>query len=191
MKKNQITPLFLLLFFHPAYAGITKTIHPETNLIEWKLTENNLELQLIQRTPNQTRGFFEARGFSKKTTHDIANSCVFQTITRNTSKETNRAIQVSLKTWRIKINNQSQPIKLKETWDKEWNKSQVKASSRLAFRWATFPTEQTFEPSGDYNWGMISFGPEPGSTFDLYVEWKSNNKLKSQWIKNMTCPKNR
>jgi len=191
MKKNLITPLFLLLFIQPTHADITKTIHPETKLIEWKLKENNLELQLIQRTPNQTRGFFEARGFSKKITHDIANSCVFQTITRNTSKEKNRAIQVSLKTWRIKINNQSQPIKLKETWDKEWNTAQVKASSRLAFRWATFPTEQTFEPSGDYNWGMISFGPEPGSVFDLYVEWKSNNKIKSQWIKNMTCPKNR
>jgi len=191
MKIKYFSLLIGLLFIQLSYADINKTVLPESGLIEWKLVDNNFELKLVQRLPDQTRSFFEGRGFSKTITRNIANSCVFQTIGRNNSKDKNQTIHVSLKTWFIKINQQRQPIKLKEAWDKEWNEEQVKPASRIAFRWATFPTEQSFEPSGDYNWGMISFGPQPGSVFDLYVEWKNNDQKKSAWIKNITCPVNR
>ena len=191
MKLKQAGFLFIILFLQPAYAEVTKTTAPETGLIEWTLTDNNLELKLIQRLPDQTRSFFEARGFPRDITDNIAKSCVFQTIARNTSKENNQVIHISLKTWLIKINNHSQTVKFKENWDSEWNTGQVTPASRLAFRWATFPTEQSYQPSGDYNWGMISFGPEPGSVFDLYVQWNINNKTKSTWIKNITCAKDR
>ncbi|VAW59954.1 hypothetical protein MNBD_GAMMA08-1119 [hydrothermal vent metagenome] len=190
MKLTHLIFIFLLFAFQSTYAEVTKTVLPETHLIEWKLLDENLELKLIQRLPDQTRSFFEGRGFSKKITNNIAQSCVFQTITRNTSKAKDQTIHVALKNWSIKINNKTRAIKLKEDWDKEWTDNDVKPASRLAFRWATFPTEQSFEPSGDYNWGMISFGPKPGSQFDLYIEWKNNNKTKSVWIKNMTCPTN-
>ena len=190
MKLTHLIFVFLLFSFQSTYAEITKTVLPETRLIEWKLLDENLELKLIQRLPDQTQGFFEARGFSKKITHSIAQSCVFQTITRNTSKTKNQRISVSLKNWLIKINNKTQAIKLKEDWDKQWTDNDVKPASRLAFRWASFPTEQTFEPNGDYNWGMISFGPKPGSQFDLYIEWQSNKQTKNAWIKNITCPTN-
>lgn len=192
MKKQrlQLSLLFFILFSHLSFAEVSQSIDPETRLIEWKLLDENLELKLIQRLPDQTRSFFEARGFSKTITNNIANSCVFQSITRNTSKNKTQTIHISLNNWLIKINNKTQPIKLKEMWEKEWQQQHVSTASRLAFRWATFPSKQSFEPSGDYNWGMISFGPKPGKVFDLYIEWKSNNKIKSTWIKNISCPKN-
>jgi len=137
MKLTHIIFLSLLFTFQSTYADITKTILPETNLIEWKLLDENLELKLIQRLPDQTRSFFEGRGFSKKITDDIAQSCVFQTITRNTSKAKDQSIQVALKNWSIKINHKTQPIKFKEDWDKQWTDNDVKPASRLAFRWAT------------------------------------------------------
>lgn len=191
LRRQVLGFIFGILAFQNIYADITKTISPETQLIEWKLIENNLELKLIQRLPDQTRSFFEARNFPKDITNDIANSCVFQTITRNNSKDTNQSIHVSLKKWLIKIGPKTQPLKLKETWEKEWKNSSLSSASKLAFRWATFPTEQSFEPNGDYNWGMISFGPKPGTTFDLYIEWKINKQTKNIWLKNLICPKNR
>ncbi len=192
-KKNflSLSLLFLQILFQTSHAEIIKSTSADTQLIEWKLTDHNLELKLIQRLPDQTRSFFEARGFPKSITNEIANSCVFQTITRNKSIDKSQSVHVSLRQWRIKINHETRPLKLKEDWEKQWQNSQIKASSKLAFRWATFPTEQSFEPSGDYNWGMISFGLPPGSVFDLYIEWKNNDETRSTWIKNISCPSNR
>jgi len=195
MKTKYLYYFFWLLLVQSTHASsqakIIKSVSPDTKLIEWQLTEHNLQLKLIQRLPDQTRSFFEARGFPADITNKIANSCVFQTITRNNSIDKNQTIHISLKKWLVKTGKTSQPVKLKEVWDKEWENTQVKTSSKIAFRWATFPTEQSFEPSGDYNWGMISFGPEPGSVFDLYIEWKFNDTTASSWIKNISCPKNR
>lgn len=60
-------------------------------------------------------------------------------------------------------------------------------ASRLAFRWATFPTQQTFEQGGDYNWGMTSFGLPPGTIFDLHVFWMQGSQQKDLWIKSIQC----
>ena len=191
--KINFTLLFYILFLTPGVHAdnafhINKTTSVDTGLIEWKLIDENFQLQLVQRLPDQTRSFFEARGFNKAITNKIATSCVFQSIIHNTSKDKSQRIHVALKDWRIKINQKTLPIKLKEQWNKEWKSETVKPSSRIAFRWATFPSEQFFEPSGDYNWGMISFGPAPGETFDLNVIWETNQIKKSVWIKNIICP---
>ncbi len=191
MKLITLFILASLLFTPITYAKVTKTVLPETRLIEWKLINQNLELKLIQRLPDQTQGFFEARGFPEKITLNIANSCVFQTIIRNNSKDKNQRIHISLKKWLIKTGKKTQALKLKESWEKEWKNSDISPASKLAFRWATFPTEQNFEPNGDYNWGIISFGPPPATVFDLYIEWTVNEKKHNTWIRNIICPENR
>jgi hypothetical protein len=172
-------------------AELTQTVDELTKLKAWKLAENNFQLELIQRTPQQTRSFFQARGFSVDIANDIATQCVFQTIVRNTEGENvSDSISVSLKKWRIKKAGASDeaPIKLKEVWDKEWKEGDISNSARVAFRWATFPTEQTFQPGGDYNWGMISIGLKPDTLFDLHVFWKQDGVPKDAWIKNIQCP---
>lgn len=147
---------------------------------------------MIQRLPDQTQGFFQARGFPKDIAIDIATSCVFQTIARNVSqKATDDAISISLSEWQVRVDGKIKPVKLKETWDKQWPDEQVTRTSRLAFRWATFPTQQTFEPGGDYNWGMTSFGLPPGTVFDLHVFWKQGGKQKDLWVNSMQCPQKR
>lgn len=174
------------------YAEITTSSDPETGLSAWKLSAHGFELELIQRLPDQTRAFFQGRGFSSEIADEIGRNCVFQTIGKNRmNKKSGEAITISLKRWRIRTGNRIQGIKLKESWNKEWSDSQVDNAARIAFRWATFPTEQIFEPSGDYNWGMISFGLPPQSTFDLNVVWTHGNKEKSQWIKDIQCPEDR
>jgi hypothetical protein len=178
------------LFSEVVVADISKTINNETKLINWKVTHGNFQLEFIQRSPQQTRSFFQARGFSKKVANDIATQCVLQTIIRNTQAENPEdSITVSLKEWRLSTNKiEGKPIKLKETWDNEWASDAVSNAARIAFHWATFPTQQTFEPGGDNNWGMISIGLQPNSKFDLQLFWKQGNKPYNAWIKGMQCP---
>ncbi|MCW8934747.1 MAG: hypothetical protein OQK98_08490 [Gammaproteobacteria bacterium] len=169
-------------------AGVKLSVDPQTQLKGWKLNQAELELELIQRLPDQTRGFFLARGFSSAVADDIANACVFQTIVRNKGSEVQgRPISISLKSWRIEHEGKLQPLKLKEDWNRQWSDLDVKPSAQLAFRWATFPTEQTFYPVGDYNWGMISFGLAPGKVFDLNLQWKIDNQTYRATIKNIQC----
>lgn len=173
---------------------INKTIDAETKLTGWKITDNNFQLELIQRSPQQTRSFFQARGFSTKIANDIATHCVLQTIIRNTEAQNpNDSITISLKEWRMtnSKDTKERTLKLKEVWDKEWKDGDITNAARIAFRWATFPTEQTFDPGGDYNWGMISFGLKPDTLFDLHIFWKQGNNTHDAWIKDMQCPPDR
>lgn len=170
---------------------IKKFTDKETNLSAWKISEGNFELELIQRSPQQTRSFFQARGFSSKIANDIATSCVFQTIVRNTESQNDvDSVTVSLKKWLLtsKDSNKQIPIKLKETWNQEWKAKDITTAARIAFRWATFPTEQDYQPGGDFNWGMISFGPRPKAVFDLYILWEQGRKTHSTWLRKMNCP---
>jgi len=189
LSVNKVFTILLLTFTSAvSVASQTMTQNQDTKLINWSLIEHGLHLQLIQRTPDQTRGFFLGRGFSNAVTNDIATQCVFQTIVRNTDKYSGKAITLPLPTWVVHYQNKSQPIKLKEKWDSQWSTSEVAMASRLAFRWATFPTQQTFEPSGDRNWGMISMGLPPGASFDLTVKWQHGDQNHSATIKAMQCP---
>ena len=186
--------LYCVLSASLSAAEISKSTDKETALKGWKLTENNFQLELIQRSPQQTRSFFQARGFSPKIANEIATQCVFQTIIKNTQAENSTdAISISLKKWHItnKNSNEPKPIKLKEVWDKEWKDSDISNAARIAFRWATFPTQQTFDPGGDFNWGMISFGPKPDAVFNLRLFWKQGDKSHNAWIRNMQCPEDR
>jgi len=192
-RLNQYLLCSLCFFFSVflSAAEIIKSVDKETQLISWKLIENNFQLELIQRSPQQTRSFFQARGFSAELANDIATHCVLQTIVRNTEAENSQdSISVSLKDWRFNTAEYAgeEPIKLKESWAEEWKEGDISNAARVAFRWATFPTEQVFEPGGDYNWGMISVGPKPDTAFHLHVFWKQGNKTKNAWITNMHCP---
>lgn len=170
---------------------ILKTRNKETQLIGWKITQDNFELELIQRTPQQTRSFFQARGFTPEIANDIATHCVFQTIVRNSeAKNKLDAIDVSLQEWRITTHTDQiqKPLKLKEVWKKEWQNKNISSAARIAFRWATLPTHQIYEPGGDFNWGMISFGPKPETLFDLHIVWKQGQQEYQALIKQLQCP---
>jgi len=170
-------------------AGVSVTTNTETKLTGWKLSQDGFEFELIQRLPDQTRAFFLARGFSKKVADDIALACVFQGIGRNTFKAgENKSISVDLRSWQVHTGAKMRAVKQKEQWDAEWGSQAVSTASRIAYRWATFPTQQTFEPVGDYNWGMISFDLPPGTRFDVHVRWTLNGKPQQAWVRDVQCP---
>lgn len=170
----------------PGFARVMQHIDPENGLKSWRLDKDGFELELIQRLPDQTRGFFLARGFPPEVADQIGKGCVFQTIVRNTADAAN-PVTLDLTQWRLHQGGPAMPIKLKEDWLKAWLQGAVPDAARTAFRWALFPTEQTFAP-GDYAWGMTSFGLPPGSRFDLTLVWVAAGQTRSVVMQNMQCP---
>lgn len=182
----------LCLVNRTASGDVRTSIDTETRIQSWTLTDGALSLQLLQRLPDQTRAFYMGRGFPKEIANDIGTQCVLQAIGKNTSSSSQgSSITYDLNGWVVKFNGRARSIKFKELWDAEWSENDITKASRLAFRWATFPTQQTFEPGGDYNWGMISFGLPPASEFDLLVRWQQNDESRSHWIKQIKCPPDR
>ena len=168
-------------------AEVMRSADPETGLRNWHLVEGNLEIELVQRLPDQTRGFFMARGFSSTIADEIAVSCIFQTIIRNTGSQADDAtVSVDLAQWRVMHDGVAQAIRLKEPWMASWPETAVSEPSRLAFQWALFPTQQQFL-TDDYNWGMTAIGLPPGSVFDLDVVWQEDEEPRSARVNGIEC----
>ncbi len=176
-----------LLLSSMARAELVQSTNALTGLNSWETNEHSLQLELVQRYPSQTAAFFIARGFPEAIATELAETgCVFQTIGKNIGK--NHDVSFNLAEWRVVIGDQTLPLKLKKQWHKQWAKNAVTPAARIAFRWATFPTEQTFKP-GDYNWGMITFNLPPGSEFDLKVVWREGGAEYSSVIPELQCAK--
>lgn len=190
-KGNLILmSLLVVLLCYPLLGLADVSSKIEQGARHWTMTADNLELKIVQMMPEQAHAFYLARGFKTEVARDIGASCMMQTVVTNKAAKTSgKAFSISLKKWQLKVqgNAKLQGIKLKETWDRHWKTDDISAAARIAFRWATFPSEQTFEPHGDYNWGMISFGLTSGSRFDLNVVWHQEGHQKSIWIRNMQC----
>jgi hypothetical protein len=187
---TKIRRLSLLLVFLPGMlcaAEVSRSADEETGLRKWRLVEGIFEVELVQRLPDQTRGFFMARGFPAAIADEIAVSCIFQTIIRNTGSRTaGGAVSVDLAQWRVISEAGEQGIRLKEPWLASWPETTVGKASRLAFQWALFPTRQEFL-ADDYNWGMTAFGLAPGAVFDLDLVWQEDGKVHTARIAAIEC----
>ena len=136
-------------------------IDEQAQLPFWQLADQGMSLRLVQRLPDQTRGFFMARGFDAEQAERIARSCVFQTVFRNTSHEAEpSALSYDLRQWTVHRNGLASRMRTREDWQKVWEGSEARQAARIALEWALLPTRQTYEP-GDYNWGMSMLGVPP------------------------------
>jgi len=168
----------------PAAAEVLTETAADSGARSWILRDGPLELRLQQLTLDQTRAFYLGRGFDAAAAERIAHGCVFQTVARNIGAA--GSVALDLAHWRLETAGGPRPIKLKHEWDQEFEAGGTPPSARIAFRWATFPTEQSFDPS-DYNWGMTTFGLPPGSSFDLSLQWRVDGHPQQALIKSMSC----
>lgn len=177
----------LALLAGVALAEIKTGIDAEAQLPYWEIAERNVSIRLVQRLPDQTRGFFEARGFAKADAETIAQSCVFQTVFKNLSTPARPVtIEYDLKEWRVRAGAAQRQLKTREDWQREWAARRVAQPARLAFEWALLPTRQTYRVS-DYNWGMSVYDLKPGTRFALDVVWRENGKPRRARIDGMRC----
>ncbi len=159
---------------------------PVTGLKSWLWDNDGFFLELKQRLPDQTRAYFESRGFDKASTEIAANSCVFQTMLKNTSSDSSDHLTADLNEWQVVSGNTKQAMLLREYWQKLWLDRGQSESARIAFEWSLLPTKVQYDIN-DYNWGMSSYGLPPGSQFDLLFSWYRNGKKYNGRINNVIC----
>lgn len=170
-----------------ATANITTGIDAEAQLPYWEMAQPNVSIRLVQRLPDQTRGFFEARGFAKADAETIAQSCVFQTVFKNLSTPAQPVvIDYDLKAWRVHAGTAQRRLKTREDWQREWAARGIAKPAQLAFEWALLPTRQTYHVS-DYNWGMSVYDLKPGTRFALDIVWRENGKPRRARIDGLRC----
>ena len=160
---------------------------PATGLKSWLWDNDSFYLELTQRLPDQTRGYFESRGFDLASTEIAGTSCIFQTMIKNSGTDESKVITADLNEWRVISGNDNKQMWLREYWQKLWLDRGQSESARIAFEWSLLPTKVEYEVN-DYNWGMSSYGLPPGSQFDLLFSWYSNGKRYSGRINDVVCP---
>lgn len=173
----------------PAAAGVTSGIDAEAELPYWQVAAGSLSLRLVQRLPDQTRGFYQARGFAVADAERIAQSCMFQTIFKNVAPPTDAStLKYNLKEWTVHAAGTQRRLKTREEWAKEWGRAgrRVPQAARLAFEWGLLPTRQSYRP-GDYNWGLSVFNLPPGTNFDLDVVWHEGDVRRQARIEGLRC----
>lgn len=176
-----------LLVPYAACSDISTGADPDTGLRFWLFEDRGVLLELKQRLPDQTRGFFEARGFDQDSANRAATACIFQTMFRNTGNAGSGRVEIDQTSWRVVIKGNKQPMLLRDDWKNIWQESGLPMASQIAFEWSLLPTHQSYDPL-DYNWGMTSYGLPPGSVFDLEFSWTRDGSAESALIKDIQCP---
>jgi len=131
------------------------------------------------------RDHYARRGFSAEAAEIYATSCVYMTVLRNDTAP--GIVDYRLADWSVVSNGPSQPPISYETWAKRLSAFSPVRSAMIAMRWAQFPPEQSYEPGGDWNQGMLTTGLEPEATFDLVARWKVEEKHYEGILKNVQC----
>jgi hypothetical protein len=169
------------------YAEVVHSENPENGLRGWHFSDGDIEIELIQRLPDQTRALFMQHEFSPEVIEELALSCMFQTIIRNTGiSGTDRPVAIDLRQWRMQHAGNETGIVIKDTWLDAWSEADADPAARLIVRWGMFPTQQEFLP-GDYNWGLTAYGIPPGAVFDLDVSWREGEQNRSGRITDIQC----
>lgn len=171
----------------PAHAAVTTGIDAEAQLPYWEIVQGDISVRLVQRLPDQTRGFFQARGFAAEDAERIAQSCVFQTIFKNVAPTASQgAIEYNLKEWVVHAGGKKRQMKTREDWQQEWTARRVAQAAQLAFAWSLIPTRQRYG-AGDYNWGFSIFDLAPGTRFDLDLVWHQDGARRRARIDGIVC----
>lgn len=171
----------------PAAAVFSTGTDAEAGLPYWEVVVHGVSLRLVQRLPDQTRGFFQARGFSIADSELIAQSCVFQTVFKNVAPPSDPGvIEYNLDEWVVHAAGAQRRMKTREAWQKEWTARRAPKAAQLAFEWGLIPTRQSYR-AGDYNWGLSIFNLAPGTSFDLDAVWRQGGERRSARLKGVVC----
>ncbi len=131
--------------------------------IEWRhsVAQGGVTLTANPLTAEQRTAFYIARGFSESAIRPYALACGFSFGMRNTGAH---PVRTTLAAWHaVGSDGRRVRLRLPAAWDTEWALATVSEPARIAFRWAQFQAENTFE-AGDWIMGMATLeSPLPGS----------------------------
>ena len=187
LTRTLLAGILVVLVAACSDAEVVHSVNEENGLQTWLFIDGDIEIELVQRLPDQSRALLMKHDFSRDVIEDLALSCMMQTIIRNSGKSgSGQAVSIDLTQWRMQHKGVRGGIRLKEQWLASWSDEQASPAAKLIIRWGMFPTEQEYLP-GDYNWGLTTYGIPPGSVFDLEVNWEEGGKPRSGKISNIVC----
>ncbi len=179
-----LTLTLLAVWSSAPLAATDFSVDAETGLATWQTESGGIQVRLTQISPNQARGFYQARGFSAAAAEHYAAECVFMTVVRNIGDV---PIQHRLADWRYLASGHApRAIRSKTAWARIWKQQGVNEAARIAFNWAQFPAAQTFAP-GDWNQGMTAYSMPRGGRFDLHFVWRAEGKTHSGILEQVRC----
>lgn len=141
--------------------------------IEWRFQARHGDIVLTANALSQTSrmAFYAARGFTAEMVRPYAQACGFSFGMQNGGAKT---LTTRLADWRAAdADGRRIPLRLPEAWDTDWEKTGVPQAARIAFRWAQFQAENTFEP-GDWIMGMATLESVPTAPFRLIARYQDN-----------------
>lgn len=170
-------------------AKVSRNDQTVSGLTGWLIEDDHIHIELNPLSRDQVRAFYLGRGFSEQLTESIASSCVYQAVIENISESTPATeFEIDLSDWRvIALDGVEQALVSKDEWIKRWTQEGASKGSVLAFKWATFPSQQSYKLKGDYGWGMILFGGQSGESFDVRAVWHVHGEKVEQRVKGLFC----
>lgn len=128
--------------------------------------------------------FYLARGFSEETIRPYAKACGFSFGMQNNGSG---MLATQLADWYF-IGAEGQRIapRLPEAWDAVWEQAGVPQAARIAFRWAQFQTEITFQP-GDWIMGMTTLEESPAAPFRLVARYRDDKGNHEIVLDRLSC----
>lgn len=182
MRLSTLT--LLAAWSSVSIAGADFSVDAEAGLATWQAESGAIQVRLTQISPDQARGFYQARGFSATAAERYATECIFMTVVRNIGET---PIQHRLADWRYEPAGQPpRAIRSKVEWERIWKRQGVNEAARIAFNWAQFPAAQTFAP-GDWNQGMTTYSVPRNGQFDLRFVWRADGKTHSGKLEQVRC----
>lgn len=164
-----------LIFLHVCLillASIALSSHAEEE-IEWRhqARRGGVVLKANPLGHGSRTAFYAARGFSTDAIQPYAQACGFSFGMQNGDSV---AIRARLADWRVvDANGRSIGFRLPESWDADWRQAGIPPSARIAFRWAQFQADNSFE-SGDWIMGMATLEATPAAPFRLIARYHDN-----------------
>lgn len=168
-----------------AQPGQEQRKDPDTGAETWEVRGHGVTLRLTQILPDQARAFYINRGFRAEDAEPYATSCVYMAVLRNDAVP--GGVHFRLADWRVRVHGDERPLQPVDAWMALWRQRGLSEPARIAFRWAQFPAEQSYEP-GEWNQGMLAVGLPPGSRFDLMARWQAADKPHEGVLTDVLCP---
>ena len=154
--------------------------------IVWRhrASQGNVTITANPLSTASRTSFYEGRGFSAAIIHPYARSCGFSLGMQNAGSW---PIATRLADWRaIGADGGEVPFRLPEAWDADWERLGVPQAARIAFRWAQFQSESTFEP-GDWIMGMAVLKDVPATPLRLIARYRDNKGDHEIVLDNLIC----
>ena len=174
----------LMLMPMAASAGTEHSVNPDIGTHTWKRTSDSVTYSLTQILPDQLRAFYAGRGFPADVIESYATSCVFMTVVRNDHED--GEITFSTSNWSLATEGTIRPLKGTRQWLSDWLAQGVMKPQLIAFEWAQFPTQQSYQP-GDWNQGMLAMNLSAGESFNLNLEWMHKGKVFKGILEEVRC----